>query len=424
MRAWTAIQLTLLLMCSSLISCAQKPPGAQREARLAYRPVLKLACPRDSTYVFWVESVSKTPRTLVFPTEFKGATHKVDLTSVLDEAPEKAISVTVLDTKSGNMCRQEAEVKPPDISLALTADEFDLIGELVVSGNGLKAGYVTIKDSKGREFGRTILPADAGRATFVGVAMGKIEAELAYGSEKMSVTKNIGKARKNPVVTVAFTIPGAEPEKAAGKKEHGPAAAKKEPTRSPTSSILNMFLALVIVALVIWIIAGYVRRKGITVDQALGKLGVDVSQGAGPPSAAPEEGVKVPEGTCPYCGKPLDPTTGTCPACSVAPAALGPIASGAAKLVGSAGAALGQIFGLGDAKVTIGREPGNTIALTQDTTVSRRHAEIEKRGDGFVIRDLGSSNGTFVNGARITEQTLNPGDEVQLGSSRFRFEVS
>lgn len=391
---------------------------------MAYKPVLKLACPRDSTYIFWVESVSETPRTLVYPTEFEGATHKVDLTSVLDEAPEEAISVTVIDTESGNMCRQEAEVKPPEISLALTDDEFDLVGEMVVSAKGIKTGRVVLKDAKGKTFTETILPADEGRVVLAGVAIGKVEAELAFGSEKISVTKEIAKERDEPLVEIAFSIPGVEAEEE-GEDDTEAAAAPTKPVKRPVSSILNMFLALVIVGLVVWIVVGYVRRRGITMDQALGKLGVDVSPGAVPPGAAPEEGVQVPEGTCPYCGQKLDPATGTCAACSVAPAAgpAGPVSAGAAKLVGSAGAALGQVFGLTGDKITIGREPGNTIALTQDTTVSRRHAEIEKSGDAFVIRDLGSSNGTFVNGVRITEQTLSPGDEVQIGSSRFRFEI-
>ena len=42
---------------------------------------------------------------------------------------------------------------------------------------------------------------------------------------------------------------------------------------------------------------------------------------------------------------------------------------------------------------------------------------------GFVIRDQGSSNGTFVNGARVTEAPLRPGDEVSIGGTRFRFEA-
>ncbi|MGC8835081.1 MAG: FHA domain-containing protein, partial [Armatimonadota bacterium] len=56
-------------------------------------------------------------------------------------------------------------------------------------------------------------------------------------------------------------------------------------------------------------------------------------------------------------------------------------------------------------------------------TVSRRHAVIQRVGNSLVIVDEGSSNGTFVNGVRVTSQQLNPGDEVRLGSSAFRLEA-
>jgi pSer/pThr/pTyr-binding forkhead associated (FHA) protein len=72
--------------------------------------------------------------------------------------------------------------------------------------------------------------------------------------------------------------------------------------------------------------------------------------------------------------------------------------------------------------MSIGREPGRDIVLA-DQTVSRRHAVIQRIGDSLLIVDEGSSNGTFVNGVRVTSQQLKPGDEVRLGSSAFRLEV-
>jgi pSer/pThr/pTyr-binding forkhead associated (FHA) protein len=62
------------------------------------------------------------------------------------------------------------------------------------------------------------------------------------------------------------------------------------------------------------------------------------------------------------------------------------------------------------------------VALVGDPTTSRRHAVIVSQNGGYLLRDEGSSNGTFVNDARITEQLLHPGDEIQVGNNRFRFE--
>ena len=78
---------------------------------------------------------------------------------------------------------------------------------------------------------------------------------------------------------------------------------------------------------------------------------------------------------------------------------------------------------IADGSATIGRDAGNTVALGNDSTVSRHHATITAANGEFSICDNGSSNGTFVNGAKIAgEQKLTPGDEIQIGGTRFRFE--
>jgi pSer/pThr/pTyr-binding forkhead associated (FHA) protein len=82
---------------------------------------------------------------------------------------------------------------------------------------------------------------------------------------------------------------------------------------------------------------------------------------------------------------------------------------------------MGQVFPLGG-EATIGRDPGTEVPLAEDTTVSRRHARIRASDGGYCLEDLGSSNGTFVNGGRVTEAPLRPGDEVSIGGTRFRFE--
>ena len=74
-----------------------------------------------------------------------------------------------------------------------------------------------------------------------------------------------------------------------------------------------------------------------------------------------------------------------------------------------------------DADVTrAGRHPDSDIFL-DDITVSRRHAEIVRTGDGFVVRDVGSLNGTYLNRERIDEATLANGDELQIGKFKLVF---
>lgn len=84
----------------------------------------------------------------------------------------------------------------------------------------------------------------------------------------------------------------------------------------------------------------------------------------------------------------------------------------------------GERIPLGDRPVTVGRSSECRISLN-DTNVSRRHAEIRPSSRAYVVVDLGSTNGTLVNGTRIGgEQALNDGDIVSFGSTNVRFEAS
>lgn len=80
-------------------------------------------------------------------------------------------------------------------------------------------------------------------------------------------------------------------------------------------------------------------------------------------------------------------------------------------------------YTLGDHPVVLGRMPDCDITLL-DANVSRRHAEIQPRGDGFVLIDLGSTNGTRVNGVRVNERELVDGDELTFGNTHLIFQAS
>lgn len=75
-------------------------------------------------------------------------------------------------------------------------------------------------------------------------------------------------------------------------------------------------------------------------------------------------------------------------------------------------------------RVTIGRGP-DCDCVVYDTTVSRRHAELRREDGGWVLTDLGSTNGTRLNGLRLTgEAAVRPGDEVVFGGARYRLGAS
>jgi two-component system cell cycle sensor histidine kinase/response regulator CckA len=84
-----------------------------------------------------------------------------------------------------------------------------------------------------------------------------------------------------------------------------------------------------------------------------------------------------------------------------------------AELEGLEGPARGHKFRI-EAHATLGRSPDSTIMI-DDAEVSRHHARIARTVSGFELEDLGSRNGTFVNGARVARHTLAPGDKLRLG---------
>jgi pSer/pThr/pTyr-binding forkhead associated (FHA) protein len=197
----------------------------------------------------------------------------------------------------------------------------------------------------------------------------------------------------------------------------------------------------------------------------------------GAPPLQPVGSVAIPQGgsVCEFCAQVRDPATGAC-ACSVgadgayaqpngygydqppaggyaAPAGYGApdpygtpaygapqdpayaatmmapgpggygMATGAAQLVAIDGPHTGQVFPLQGMEAGIGREPSQEIAISADGTASRRHARVYQMNGSWVLRDEGSSNGTWVNGVRIQEQPLFPGDVVRIGNTQFRFEA-
>jgi len=152
----------------------------------------------------------------------------------------------------------------------------------------------------------------------------------------------------------------------------------------------------------------------------------------------------LPPNVCPYCGQPKDPVTGRC-ACTVsaeperaggaqatASASAGSTATlrlpstpkpQRPRLVARSGPLAGRTIELRDGETTIGRDPSCDVPLEGDDTVSRLHASLTvDSSGGVIITDQGSTNGTFVNGQRVTRTSLKRGDRLKIGESIFDVE--
>jgi pSer/pThr/pTyr-binding forkhead associated (FHA) protein len=136
---------------------------------------------------------------------------------------------------------------------------------------------------------------------------------------------------------------------------------------------------------------------------------------------------------CSSCGAVLEPQAGDDTTITFAPVesagevaeeeltvTLGEFPDSTAMVVVKRGPNAGSKFALDTDVTRAGRHPDSDIFL-DDITVSRRHAEVVHGEEGYLIRDVGSLNGTYLNRERIEEAALANGDELQIGKFRLVF---
>ena len=143
------------------------------------------------------------------------------------------------------------------------------------------------------------------------------------------------------------------------------------------------------------------------------------------PVSRPAAGQAAPPAPPPSLTTPADVVAqmGAAPTSDVTVLSVGPSGGLGSRLICVAGPYQGQSFPLSHAPVRIGRASERDVALPADTSVSRSHARITYENGRHVVSDDGSSNGTFVNGARVGEaRPLNAGDTIQIGDTAFRYE--
>jgi hypothetical protein len=433
---------------------------------------LILKVPAGGSYLAWVEGRGGARPPATAPVQFTGAETSIALPKATEEL--RTWAVLVLDQKSGYSAMKEVPVKAEgERSLTLAAPEFNRVHRVRVQitgagGKPIASGTVMLAGAGATAETHVLDPSASGTVEFTDVPVGTARLAVTPGGGG-STTKEveISLPRGETVQTLSLPLPevtavveGAAP--AATPAPNGPASTST-PVNAPTpstmpanapasapqplppapaggSSPLTSLVGFLLLAGIAYAAFTVARQRGWTLDKGLARLGIPPGPepgtvAAGPASLrpAPAPPPPVDPNVCPFCGERKDPVSGRC-ACSVdaAPAGAGslgaspfaapPGGGSGPRLVAMQGTYMGQIFALGG-ELTIGRDPSNGIPLPTDTTVSRRHARLAPADGGYRVEDMGSSNGTFVNGARVTEATLRPGDEVSIGGTRFRFEA-
>ncbi len=408
-----AFLLGILLGWMAALSAAQtaKPTDTPRPEPAASPRQITLSFPQEGERWWWVEDRKGSPL---------NAPKKTSDASVTLKLPDGAETLWVYDAQSGNLARLKvAELKE---KTELRSDSWSHVARVQVNLKSqekpVASAVVSLTDAEGNTHTRVMEPSAEGIVVFERVPLGKVEIIARYGEDQKASQETTLKAERElrvPVIELALsgTVATLEPTRRAGETD---AESEKTAQVSRIGAVVMFVIALVLAVGVIYFLIRLATQKPQQLGEAMSKLGVELPQastpGAGGGGVAPAPQPDLP---------PLD-TAGVPPTATVAPT-LTVSAAPATRLVATQGPHAGQTFALDADLMTIGREAVHPIALVNDMGVSRTHAQIIKQGDQTLIEDLGSTNGTYVNGVRISAPTpIKPGDTLQLGASLLRVE--
>lgn len=410
MRAVFAIALMGLLLGRGLAQSQTPPsegetPDAPRETTLSFSG--------EGERWWWAEDAEGKPLS---------APQKTRDTSVDIKLPKGADTLCVYDTKTGNL----ALLKAADLEekTELTGERWSHVARVQVhvlaQGKPVASAVVELRDSKDITHTRVLEPSAEGILIFERVPLGKVSLTARYGDDqKASQETTLKRERETrvPIVEIALSGDVATLEMAAESQEGESKAGASQTSR--IGAVVMFVIALALAVGVILFLVRLATQKPQQLGEAMGKLGVELPQPtptgqgtAAAPTAPPQPDLP------PLESAGVDPTA-TPAGTPITTAASGPTT----RIVATQGPYAGQAFELTGDLMSIGRDAAHAIALVNDMGVSRSHAQIVRQADQTLIEDLGSTNGTYVNGVRISAPTpIKPGDTLQLGASLFRVE--
>jgi len=381
----------------------------------------------EATREIWFSKAMPTEK----PATTETSAAKVDIPMEMAKPGDK---VFVWNRSTGNLAYKV--VKDIITGWKVADTEYKWIGmvkvQVLSGGKPVSAASIKLVDAK-RSQTQVIDTATNGVAEFYGVYPGQIKVETTYrlsgktgAPNKVSSELNLKRDSPDPTIAVALpdgveTIaPKEEPKKSDEPKEAKPGQAKvvvTKPNRVVGAVISLLFVAAAVVGIYFLIL--WMRRNEDDVKKRLAKLGVQVPEPPDPADATPPPAVPV--APQPQAKIILDDSAPMPSSTSPTAAVAAPYSPTPAlpRLV----ADNGTVFNLAEGASAVGREGAVEILLPGEGSVSRRHAEVVRQGSMITVKDLGSTNGTFVNGVKINGETpLSVGDTVQFGMVRLRFE--
>ncbi len=342
--------------------------------------------------------------------------------------------VILQDQKTGNAVMRK--VKDVKVGWVLTRSDLNLVStiKVLVDRGGKPVDVATLQLKHGGEVESQLIdPASNGEAIFRMVKPGSLTVTVHYKSAGVMATPvtqifELSLTRPDPVPVFKISLPAdamATPATPNAPADSVTTAAPQEIPRAktvpPTSGlgkIVVWLLGLVVVAGLVWVALSYAKMNPQTVSARLEQLGVQIPKPAAHPLTTPAAAPATPMAPQPI-QKIVLPDAAPDPIAPVTPSPFLAVSAGEPRLIAESGA----IIPLPEGAADVGRDISMPISLNAETSVSRRHAQFTRSGSQVGLTDMGSTNGTYVNGVKIEVLTaLNAGDTVQFGSARFRYE--
>lgn len=346
--------------------------------------------------------------------------------------------VFVWDKKTGNLATEEIEKITSGWTVALSsyADIAQVHISVEFGGKPVAAANVTLDDGR-RTQTQLLDPSNKGVVEFFAVKPGELKVTVNYksaGKAAAPVTQVFNSPLQRTQPIPEFKLSVAEQTETVGGVST-PATTPSTPSApaSPNSSTPDQKVATggnILGTLLVWVVSviiavgvgygvfRYLRDNADKVAPKLEQLGVQIPKPGDEPLADP--------GPAPMPAKP-EPPQKIMLGADATPEPLSAIAPVTAPVVSTTGPSLvsadGTVIPLMPGETIVGREVGVGLSLPNESTLSRRHATLTLNSGQVTVRDEGSTNGTFLNGAKVEmPMTLRPGDTVQFGAVRFRYE--
>ena len=415
---------------------------------MALPKTLDVQYPQDQTVWMWVEGSHNEPFTPPVKADTGLTTLKLDYVNKrfgTDAAVKTAAShVCLLNPDTGNLAIRPISLDGDKV--VAKQSDFKYVNRMIIrvvndKGYAVASAVLTVMDSSGKSTAVVLTPSHQGQIDVSRMMAGKISISGIYGDNLSAVAENnVGSDRSDPVPVVKVLLssgaavlsnkPGDSPD------QQQKSDSTKTDTQQPAAPVspLNTLLGLVVLAGLAYGVWRLMKSRDANLNTLLQKLGVDPNAEENIPELKPiapdkptSRKVEVPDGCCPFCGKSKGPNGCDCDKQIVdAPAPVAAVNStpftSAPTVIGVSANAASIKLQISEGETIIGRDPSCELAIGGDSTVSRMHLQLIWQPPTLTAKDLGSANGSRLNGQPLTQAELHAGDMLQLGQTTLRVE--